>query len=248
MAKIKKDKQRQTMALFDVSDLNNYEHNDNNTISTGKHCTNFFNSANSLDESAPHKNRKVDDKSTKQHVKSGKRTTASKSSVNAKQDSGKKSIKSDLSTDIKNEITPIKVGRKDRKHNWWPNCDYVWVDGIDHWVSKTAFRNENKDKPMYTLENYIKGLDSYWCLRYKPVVQLSKNDEILKNANNELKTQYRTWEELSKNVKLSEAFLKKYKEHIRWSVFINECSRHGREFSEKFKKRFSDKFSMVNFL
>lgn len=248
MAKIKKDKQRQATALFDVSDLNNYEYSDNNTISTGKHCANSSSSTNSLGKSAQHKNRKVDDKSTKQSVKSGKRTTASKSSVNTKQDSGKKSIKSDLPAVDQNEIASIKVGRKDRKHNWWPNCDYVWVDGIDHWVSKTAFRNEYKDKPVYTLENYVKGLDSYWCLRYKPIVQLSKNDEILKNANNELKTHYKTWEDLSKNVKLTETFIKKYKDHIRWTVFINECSKHGREFSEKFKKRFSDKFSMVNFL
>lgn len=248
MAKVKKEKQRQTMALFDISDLNGHENNVNNTVSTSKRNSGSSDSANSLGKSAQQKNRNVDAKSAKQHDKSIKRTTKTKSANNSKQDSGKKSIKSDSAAIDTSEIAPVKVGRKDRKHNWWPNCDYVWVDGIDHWIAKSAFRNEGKDKPVYTLDNYVKGLDSYWCLRYKPVVQLSKNDEILKNANDELKTHYKSWEDLSKNVKLSEAFIKKYKDHIRWTIFIAECNKHNRVFSEKFKTKFSDKFSMVNFL
>lgn len=69
---------------------------------------------------------------------------------------------------VEQPIETKKVGRRDRKHNWWKGCDYVWVDGIDHWVSKTAFRNDNTKNPIYTLQNYVQGLDSYWVMRYIP--------------------------------------------------------------------------------
>lgn len=69
---------------------------------------------------------------------------------------------------VEQPIETKKVGRRDRKHNWWKGCDYIWVDGIDHWVSKTAFRNDNPKNPIYTLQNYIQGLDSYWVMRYIP--------------------------------------------------------------------------------
>ena len=80
------------------------------------------------------------------------------------------SLPQDDSVDeVKKEDKPkVKVGRKDRKHNWWNGCDYVWVDGIDHWVARTAFRNDKNKEPEYTLNNYVQGLDSYWVMRYKP--------------------------------------------------------------------------------
>ena len=239
----KKEKQRKPLALFDI--LNDNDNSCSN-ISDSNNNTSVTNNRNKVRKSAQPANRKVDSDTTKIANKSSKRNKSVADKNESKQST--RNIKSDKSKDCEIDKPSLKVGRKDRKHNWWPNCDYIWVDGIDHWVSKTAFRNDGKGTPEYTIHNYVQGLDSFWVLKYKPKMSISKYDEILNSACEELGKKYNSWEELSKNIKLNEKFLTKYKNYIRWSIFINECKKNNREFSNKFIKKFSDKFSMVEFL
>lgn len=238
----KKEKQRKPLALFDII-------NDDNTSSNNSNSDNSIsvaNNRNKIRKSAQSTNRKVDSDTTKITNKSSKRNKSVADKNESKQSS--RNIKSDKSEGCEINKPALKVGRKDRKHNWWPNCDYIWVDGIDHWVSKTAFRNEGKCTPEYTIHNYVPGLDSFWVLKYKPKNVILKHDEILISACEELGKKYSSWDELSKNVKLTEKFLSKYKNHIRWTVFVGECKKAGRDFSDKFVKKFSDKFSMLELL
>ena len=110
---------------------------------------------------------KVITKSKRSSKKTNERAGKTKSRNNKTEKRIDTTIKP-ASVKIEQPIETKKVGRRDRKHNWWKGCDYVWVDGIDHWVSKTAFRNDNTKNPIYTLQNYVQGLDSYWVMRYIP--------------------------------------------------------------------------------
>ena len=133
------------------------------------------------------KSKKVDDDNTKIDAKSkSKRSTDIKGSKTSRTKTESIS-NTDSSVDKNDKEKLIKTGRKTRKNNWWNGCDYVWVDGIDHWVSKTAFRNDKNTKPVYTLNNYVPGLDSYYCLFiYKPSEQKSKSQKNSETTNKEL--------------------------------------------------------------
>lgn len=146
------------------------------------------------------------------------------------------------------KVEKIKVGRKDRKHNWFNGCDYVWVDGIDHWVSKTAFKNDPNTTPIYTLNNYVQGLDSYYCLHYKCEKFVTDAEKSLVAANLELKKKYKSWHELSANGKLKEKFVEKYKDHILWFIFLKAAEDENIMFSDAFKKKFNDKFRLYNII
>lgn len=186
-----------------------------------------------------------DDKSTSKST-STKRRNSTKVDDKSKSNSRKNS-KADKNTRIvieTNAEPKIKVGRRDRKHNYIAGFDQVWVDGIDHWVSKTAFRNDDKTKnPVYTLDNYVQGLDSYWVLfHHKPTIIESESDKQLENLNKELKKKYKSWNEASSNYNLSENLVEKYKDYIYWLVFLKSADINNRNFSDKFRKKYKDKF------
>ena len=192
--------------------------------------------------------RAVDDDNAKVITKS--KSKRSKSTKESKTDrtKSKKSHITDNAT-IKNaEKSSIKVGRKTSKNNWWDGCDYVWVDGIDHWVSKTAFRNDNNVNPIYTLSNYVQGLDSYWCLRYKPENYMSGFDKMLITANTELKKKYKSWKEISAIPKLKEEFIDKYKDFIDWYILFETAQEYNRTFSDDFKQKHNKKFKIINLI
>ena len=136
--------------------------------------------SNSIDNSTPKKKQKDNRETNRKSTNPAKISNKSKQQDNGGKQS-KTNVKKRSAKTIKEQPTTInksktnvskdkvKVGRKDRKHNWWEGCNYVWVDGIDHWVARTAFRNEAGVEPKYTLNNYIQGLDSYWVMNcYKP--------------------------------------------------------------------------------
>lgn len=147
--------------------------------------------------------------------------------------------KKEIVEDAKIKVEPekIKVGRRDRKHNWWPGCDYIWVDGIDHWVSKTAFKQELGVKEKYSLDNYIPGLDSYWVMRYKSE-NINESTKKLSEINEYLKTNYQTWVDVSKDTTLSESIIIKYENYISLLVFLTRCRDANRILSDKFLKRY----------
>lgn len=160
-------------SLFDFDEIKTTKKskkndNINNSICSGTNNSISNSKKNSKkDNGVIRKTRQSNSNSTKVATKSKRGVSKAKENVR-KNENGLKNIskisESIISQQPKQEI---KVGRRDRKHNWWKGCDYVWVDGIDHWVSKSAFRNE-VGKEVYTLNNYVQGLDSYWVLRYKP--------------------------------------------------------------------------------
>lgn len=84
----------------------------------------------------------------------------------------------------------------------------------------------------YTDKNYIENLKFNW-------VHPSKL--ALERANNELKTNYNSWEELSSAGNLSEEFIIKYQNEISWYNLFKK----QREFSDKFTKKFKDKFIII---
>ena len=233
--KNKKPKNGNTSNINTCASSNN--HVDNNS-------TKSENSTNSKRLSRSNKNTTKDSSKSS----SGKRKGDNKiGSDTCKSETSKRRNKAkEIVEDTKIEIEPqkIKVGRKDRKHNWWPGCDYVWVDGIDHWVSKTAFKQDNNKTPIYTLSNYVQGLDSYWVMRYKSQ-HINESHERLKRANEELNTNYKTWGELSTNSNLSEEFVIKYENNIAMLVFLTHCREDGRKLSNKFLKRYKDKVKML---
>ena len=58
---------------------------------------------------------------------------------------------------------------------------------------------------IYTLDNYVQGLDSYWVVHHhKPTLIEFEADKQLHNINIELKKKYKSWNEVSKNYNLSE--------------------------------------------
>ena len=63
----------------------------------------------------------------------------------------------------------------------------------------------------------------------------------MERANNELKTNYNSWEELSLAGNLSEEFIIKYQNEISWYNLFKK----QREFSDKFTKKFKDKFIII---
>lgn len=191
-------------------------------------------------------------KNKKQNVESAN-SKNERSSTNAKPSKSKKSQtskskKDDVQNTEINDASHVKksrAGRKDWKHGYMEGLDQVWVDGIDHWVSKSAFRNDGNKTPIYTLSNYVQGLDSYWVMRYIPPKVNSKSDNLLENLNDELDKHYKTWEEASKNWKMTEDVLTKYKDYISWKIFLTEATKHNRKFTAKFQKRFSAKFMLL---
>lgn len=188
------------------------------------------------------KNNKSTSKST-----STKRRNSTKIDDKSKSNSRKNS-KADKNTRtvVETSTKPkVKVGRRDRKHNYIAGFDQVWVDGIDHWVSKTAFRNDDMKNPVYTLDNYVQGLDSYWVVHHhKPTLIEFEADKQLHNINIELKKKYKSWNEVSKNYNLSENIIEKYKDYIYWLIFLKSADLNNRVFSEKFRKKYKDKFTM----
>lgn len=191
--------------------------------------------------------------------KNKKSNAKSSSDKNGHSTSDAKSTKAKKSKTIKSKdeiIKPIEVsdnqlqkktraGRKDWKHGYMEGLDQVWVDGIDHWVCKSAFRNDNNKTPVYTLNNYVQGLDSYWVMRYIPPKVNSRSDDLLEALNDELNKNYKSWEDASKNWKLSEELLTRYKDYISWKIFLTEATNHNRKFSAKFQKKFSAKFMLL---
>lgn len=183
---------------------------------------------------------KCDKNSAEKHVKhsTGSRKTNGKSGSNSCV------IKTNKRGNKKEEILvePQKnqnVGRKDWAHNWFDGCDYVWVDGIDHWISKTAFKNEPGKTPIYTLDNYVQGLDSYWVLRYKSDI-VNESTKKLSEANKSINKDYKSWTELSKDPTLTEQFVNAYAEYISILMFVNSCKKANRTLSQNFLKRHKD--------
>lgn len=179
MAKVTK-KETLSKSLFDFEEkekeVKPKKKKSNDTTNNNSNST--ISNDNSYDNSTK-KKQKTDTKKCRKHNDTTKiidkpkqqNSRTSKDNNKPKKRTTKDSNKS-TQTKSKNEkpITlKVKVGRKDRKHNWWDGCGYIWVDGIDHWVSKTAFRNEPGIEPKYTLSNYVQGLDSYWVMNcYRP--------------------------------------------------------------------------------
>ena len=170
--------------------------------------------------------------------------TTKKSTTSSKKSSPKNNeLKCDISS------PKVKVGRKDRKHNWWNGCDYVWVDGIDHWVSKSAFRYDNKPTTDYTLQNYVPGLDSFYIMFKMPKSdKISDSIEKLKLANKELKSNYSTWNELSKDPRINDAFILKYEQHINMLLYFLMCRENGIPISTKIMKKYKDVIKIVNII
>lgn len=243
-------KQSVSNALFDTDIIQKNDNTKRNKFSTNTTDTSIVDISSKSSSKNGKSTRKVDDKSTKINDKS-KSKPAEKSKTRT---TNRKSTKKSNTTDT--EITPklnqddqkIKVGRRDRKHNWWPGCDYVWVDGIDHWVAKTAFRNEDKNNPVYTLQNYVQGLDSYWVLRYKPETLISESEKALIAINTELKTKFSSWDEVTSYKKLTEELIEKYKDFISWYHLISIATKNNKTFSDKFKKKFADKFRLYEMI
>lgn len=164
-------------SLFDFVDIKNNKirKNANNNDSS------VFNSSNSA-SSNNKKNSKTNDKSVRKTRQSNNNTTkvADKSKRRiSKTEKNNRSTKNRNKKDTNKLITnnyenkeiiteKTKVGRRDRKHGWYKGLDQVWVEGIDHWVCTSAFRNEKGKEPIYSLNNYVQGLDSYWVMRYIP--------------------------------------------------------------------------------
>lgn len=204
---------------------------------------------NDVNASSP---RKTNNKKTKNNDKpSTNKNTRNTTNVKSPTGTKKKSIKPKKADTelIENSNTESqkkpRVGRKDWKHGYMEGLDQVWVDGIDHWVCKTAFRNEANKTPVYTLNNYVQGLDSYWVMRYIPPKVNSRSDDLLENLNNELDKHYKSWEEASKNWKISEEIISRYKDYISWKTFLTEATKHNRKFTAKFQKKFSAKFMLL---
>lgn len=160
-----------TNSLFDFNINNKENKNDKNINNSSCNISNNSIICDKKSDKKSKSNRKKHTDTTKIANKPAKGINKSEKSVRKhkerKRENKIRSIKS--TNENKQPIEKVKVGRRDKKHNWWNGCDYVWVEGIDHWVSKTAFKNEKDKKPEYTLKNYIQGLDSYWCLRYIPL-------------------------------------------------------------------------------
>lgn len=140
-----------------------------------------------------------------------------------------------------------KSGPKKWKLGYYPNSEdqLVWVEEIGHWVSKSAFTQTDPKKPVYTKDNYVQGLDSYYVMFiYKPIEK--DNSHIYENlakANKTLKRKYKTWKELSEHPNLSEDFVTEYKDYINWTAFLYNNS--TREFSKAFRKKFHEKFLIL---
>jgi len=185
MVKVKKNKSNSEItsnSLFDFNDIKsnkskkikneNFTNNSDNNVSIINNIIDKKSKKNCIRTSKARKSNSntttITNKSKRSTKKTDKETRTSKTRISKTQKGTDKSNKSITEQKQVIENVKPKVGRKDRKHNWWNGCDYVWVDGIDHWVSKSAFRNEKGKEPVYSLNNYVQGLDSYWCLRYKP--------------------------------------------------------------------------------
>lgn len=185
MVKVKKNKSNSEItsnSLFDFNDIKsnkskkikneNFTNNSDNNVSIINNIIDKKSKKNCVSNTKTRKSNSntttITNKSKRSTKKTDKETRTSKTRISKSQNGTNKSNKT--ITEQKQVIEKVKpkVGRKDRKHNWWNGCDYVWVDGIDHWVSKSAFRNEKGKESVYSLNNYVQGLDSYWCLRYKP--------------------------------------------------------------------------------
>lgn len=124
------------------------------------------------------------------------------------------------------EKIPDKPKRKytKRKKNIETNENNNSVDSIKD--------NNVVNQNPYTEKNYIENLKFNW-------VHPSKL--ALERANNELKTNYNSWEELSSAGNLSEEFIIKYQNEISWYNLFKK----QREFSDKFTKKFKDKFIII---
>ena len=239
---------KKSIELFEI-DKKTKTNNDSSTnrkSSSRKSNTNTSNISTKKPRAISKKVREVDDNNAKINVepksKRSKSTKKSKSDRTSSKTTNK-TVEQSIPT-----VEKIKVGRRDRKHNWWPGCDYVWVDGIDHWVSKTAFKNDPNTTPIYTLNNYVQGLDSYYCLHYKCEKFVTESEKSLETANLELKKKYKSWRELSANGKLKEKFVEKYKDHILWFIFLKAAEDENIMFSDAFKKKFNDKFRLYNII
>ena len=247
---MKKSTNKNSTALFDIADItikkiNKDDSTTNNKSDSRKSNDNSSNISFKKSSRAVKKVRKVDGDDAKINAES-----KSKRSKNNKVDKPKRTTdeKYPISIEQPTKDEKVKVGRRDRKHNWWNGCDYVWVDGIDHWVSKTAFKNDPNSKPIYTLQNYVPGLDSYVCLRYKTNKFITESEKALESANEELRKKYKSWKDLSSNGKLKEKFIEKYKDHILWFTFLEAAENEGIIFSDGFKKKFNDKFRLYNII
>ena len=147
MPRKKKVEENKSIALFNDIDINKTKgkkaeaktpktkkKNDNKSsnISNSDNKSNTTNKIN--------KNNKSTSKST-----STKRRNSTKIDDKSKSNSRKNSkADKNIRTVVETNTEPkVKVGRRDRKHNYIAGFDQVWVDGIDHWVSKTAFRNDD---------------------------------------------------------------------------------------------------------
>lgn len=246
---MKKQKESVSNPLFDTDisikekKKNGTKHSKSNSKSSNTDSSNISNKINNKNNK---KVRKLDADSTKVDDKSKSKSTKESNPRSTRRKSTEKSntTNTKIESQSKIEEKKIKVGRKTSKNNWWNGCDYVWVDGIDHWVAKSAFRNEDKNNPVYTLQNYVQGLDSFWVMRYKPGNFMTESEKALIALNSQLKTKFKNWEEVSKYQKLKEDIIEKYKDHIIWYYLLIESEKNNREFSDKFKKKFSDKFKL----
>lgn len=244
---MKNNKLSVSNALFDtdVSINNDTKHNKRNNKSNNTNNIDLSNKDSSKNNKKVRKldgnSAKINDKSKSKHPKKSKTE-----SINRK--SAKNNVTAHSTIESQQKVNKQKVGRKDRKHNWWEGCDYVWVDGIDHWVSKTAFRNDTKSEPVYTLNNYVQGLDSYWVLRYIPPQQINESVTTLEMLNKELKKKFKSWIEVSEYSKLDEYIIEKYKEHISWYHLLATSNKNNRIFTDKFKHKFIDKFKLYDII
>lgn len=243
-------KQSVSNALFDTDIIQKNDNTKRNKFSTNTIDTSIVDISSKSSSKNSKSVRKVDDKSTKINDKSKSKPTEKSKTRTANRKSTKKSNTTDteITSKLNQDDQKIKVGRRDRKHNWWPGCDYVWVDGIDHWVAKTAFRNDTNSEPVYTLNNYVQGLDSYWVLRYIPPQQINESITTLEMLNKELKKKFKSWIEVSEYSKLDEYIIEKYKEHISWYHLLATSNKNNRIFTDKFKHKFIDKFKLYDII
>lgn len=239
---------KEVIPLFEDNIKDKIKKNDNtiNKRNTKLNTDISNNKINNKSRKTVNKVRKVDDDNAKISTKSKSKRSKDIKESKINRTKSKKSDVADITTSKNTEKLTVKVGRKTAKNNWWNGCDYVWVDGIDHWVSKTAFRNDGNNKPIYSLNNYVQGLDSYWCLRYKPNNYISESDKMLTVANNELKKKCKNWKEISIINNLKESFIIKYKNYIEWHILLENAEKNNRTFSEDFKNKFNNKFMIMN--